>query len=260
VIRTGAQLLSQARIQHVRLAALPLAARPQTPDEAYDCQAVLVQQLLGHYGGEVCGYKIACTNPIAQRQLCVTSPFSGHLLSAFCFESPAHLQASKFFMRVVEPEFAFRMVRDLAPENGPFSREDIVAAIEGVIPGIEIVDSRFDSWTTIGAPSLIADNACNAAWVRGALRRDWQNLDLAAQQVRVVVNGKIGREGSGAAVLGHPLNALEWLANSLASRGIGLKVGQYVTTGVTTEVYMAERGDRILADFGPVGTAEVEFE
>jgi 2-keto-4-pentenoate hydratase len=53
---------------------------------------------------------------------------------------------------------------------------------------------------------------------------------------------------------------LHWLANALSARGIGLEAGQYVTTGVTTEVYWAERGDRITADFGPVGAVELEFE
>jgi 2-keto-4-pentenoate hydratase len=67
------------------------------------------------------------------------------------------------------------------------------------------------------------------------------------------------REGRGANVLGHPLNALEWLVHSLSARGLGLKAGQYVTTGVTTEVYMAERGDRITADFGPVGSVDLNF-
>ena len=131
--------------------------------------------------------------------------------------------------------------------------------MKGVIPGIEIVDSRFDDWLTIGAPSLIADNACNAAWVKGHPVTDWQSIDLAAQIVCVTVNGELLREGSGSNVLGHPLNALEWLVNSLSARGLGLKAGQYVTTGVTTEVYMAERGDRITADFGPVGSVDLTF-
>ena len=161
-------------------------------------------------------------------------------------------------MRVVEAEFAFEMARDLPPTAAPRSRQEIAAAVKGVLPGIEIVDSRFDEWTTIGAPSLIADNACNAAWVKGSLITDWQSIDLAAQAVRVTVNGKLLREGTGSNVLGHPLNALEWLVNNLSARGLGLKAGQYVTTGVTTEVYMAERGDRITADFGPVGSVDVD--
>jgi 2-keto-4-pentenoate hydratase len=152
------------------------------------------------------------------------------------------------------------MARDLPPVTHPRKRDEVAEAIAGVLPGIEIVDSRFESWTTIGALSLTADNACNASWVKGPLLKDWQSIDLAAQPVRLMVNGGVSREGTGSAVLGHPLNALLWLANMLSSRGIGLKAGQYITTGVTTEVYMAERGDQILADFGPVGTASLIFD
>ena len=255
----SSELLAQARITHKRLRELPAPVRPKTPAEAYVVQDGLIDQLLAHYGGSVIGYKVACTNVTAQRQLNVDAPFCGRLLSAFFFDSPARVDASKFFMRVVEAEFAFEMARDLPPAPTPRSRDEIAAAVTGVIPGIEIVDSRFDEWTTIGAPSLIADNACNAAWIKGALVSDWQDLDLAAQTVRVTVNGKVLREGRGSNVLGHPLNALEWLVNSLSARGLGLKAGQYVTTGVTTEVYMAERGDRITADFGPVGSVDLEF-
>jgi 2-keto-4-pentenoate hydratase len=261
---SGAELLSKARIHHKRLPELPEAVRPRTPEEAYRCQEILIQQLLEHYGGEVIGYKIACTNPTAQRQLNVDGPFYGHLISSFCCDSPGLLEAGDFFMRVVEAEFAFRMARDLPPAPEPYQREEVAAAVEGVLPGIEIVDSRFESWTTIGALSLTADNACNAAWVKGSMleasRGDWRGLDLAAQRVRLTVNGSVLREGAGRNVMGHPLNALLWLVNTLSSRGIGLKASQYVTTGITTEVYMGEQGDVITADFGPVGMAEVTFE
>ena len=259
-MNNSAELLSQARIRHQRLPELPAAIRPKTPAEAYAVQDGLVERLLAHYGGSLVGYKIACTNVTAQRQLNVDAPFAGRLLSAFFFESPARVDASKFFMRVVEAEFAFEMARDLPPTAAPRSRQEIAAAVKGVLPAIEIVDSRFDDWTSIGAPSLIADNACNAAWVKGRLSADWQGIDLAAQAVRVTVNGKLLREGRGSNVLGHPLNALEWLVHSLSARGLGLKAGQYITTGVTTEVYMAERGDRITADFGPLGSVDLIFE
>ena len=256
---SGADLLAQARIDHRRLPELPGLTRPNTPAEAYDVQDGLVDKLLAHYGGGVIGYKIACTNVTAQRQLNVDAPFAGRLLSAFFFESPARVDAAQFFMRVVEAEFAFEMARDLPPTAAPRSLLEIAAAVKGVIPAIEIVDSRFDDWTTIGAPSLIADNACNAAWVKGSVLTNWESFDLAAQAVRVTVNGKLRREGRGSNVLGHPLHALEWLVHSLSARGLGLKAGQFVTTGVTTEVYMAERGDRISADFGPVGSVDLIF-
>jgi len=256
---TAPDLLARARIDHRRLPELASDVRPKTTGDAYVVQDGLVDRLLAHYGGSVIGYKIACTNVTAQRQLNVDAPFAGRLLSAFFFESPARVESAPFFMRVVEAEFAFEMARDLPPGPLPHSRQEIAAAVKGVLPGIEIVDSRFDDWTTIGAPSLIADNACNAAWVKGRLLADWQAVDLAAQAVRVTVNGKLLREGNGGNVLGHPLNALEWLVHNLNARGLSLKAGQFVTTGVTTEVYMAERGDRITADFGPVGSVDLEF-
>ena len=260
---TAAHLLAQARIKHQRLSELPEAVRPKTPGEAYSVQDGVIDELLAHYGGSLIGYKIACTNVTAQQQLHVDAPFFGRLLSAFFHEGtggkPASVDAGQFFMRVVEAEFAFEMARDLPPSATPRSREEIADAVKGVIPGIEIVDSRFDEWTTIGAPSLIADNACNAAWVKGSLLTDWRGIDLAKQVVTVTVNGKLLREGRGGNVLGHPLNALERLVNNLSACGLGLKAGQFITTGVTTEVYMAERGDRIKAGFGPVGSVDLEF-
>jgi 2-keto-4-pentenoate hydratase len=259
VDKTSSQLLYDARTKHARLAELPEAVRPKTPEDAYRCQDLLVHQLLEHYGGVGIGYKIACTNVTAQRQLNVDGPFHGRMTSAFCFDSPARIDAARFFMRVVEAEFAFRMAGDLPPISTPRSNEEVAAAVEGVLPGIEIVDSRFDDWTTIGALSLIADNACHAAWVRGSLMKDWRGIDLAAQTVRLTVNGSLHREGSGRAVLGHPLNALTWLANHLSSQGRGLKAGQYVTTGVTMEVYMGQAGDQIAADFGPLGVVSLSF-
>lgn len=260
----NAKLLRDARVNHARLAALPEATQPKTPEDGYQCQAALVPMLIEHYGGHSIGYKVACTNVTAQRQLNVDGPFYGRMTSAFCFDSPARLDSSRFFMRVVEAEFAFRMGRTLPPRSEPYSADEAAGAVDGALPGIEIVDSRFDDWTTIGAPSLIADNACHAAWVKGRLVTDWRGIDLAAQTVRLTVKGpggevKLGREGSGRAVLGHPLNALAWLATKLSSHGLGLEAGQFVTTGVTMEVYMGERGDAIQADFGPLGTVELAF-
>lgn len=260
----SAQLLSDARTKRVRLAALPEPVRPVTPSDAYRCQHLLVEKLVEHYGGALIGYKVACTNVTAQRQLNVDGPFYGRMMSEFCFDSPARVEAGQFFMRVVEAEFGFRMGRDLPPRAEPYSAVEAGDAVEGAMPGIEIVDSRFDDWTTIGAPSLIADNACHAAWVKGALVKDWRGIDLAEQTVLLTVHGsdgklKLERAGIGSAVLGHPLNALAWLATQLSSQGRGLRAGHYVTTGVTMEVYMGDRGDRIQAGFGPLGSVELEF-
>lgn len=254
---TASQLLLDARLKRERVAQLPSGVQPIDAEQAYLSQARYVERLINHYGGETIGYKIACTNEVAQRFLKVSEPFHGRLLSAFSQASPAHFHARDFFMRVIEAEFAFRFVHDV-PAGA--SREQIMDAVEGVLPSIEIVDSRYTSWTDMNAAALIADNAAHGAWVRGELVRNWRDFDLAAQKVELHANGKLVQTGSGAAVLGHPLNVLEWLVRRLHARGTGLKAGEYVTTGVTTDVYMAEAGDRVVADFGALGTAEVSFD
>ena len=127
------------------------------------------EDITAHDGGHCIGYKIACTNAAAQRYLGVTEPFYGRLLSTLTFDSPALLPSSDFFMRVIESEYAFRFARDLPPAAQPLDRDQIADALAGVLPGIEIVDSRFHSWTTIGANMLIADNGSHGAWVKGAM-------------------------------------------------------------------------------------------
>src|SRR5262245_45346294 len=116
---SGDQLLFEARTNRIRLSELPDGTRPKTIEDAYSCQGALVQRLLDHYGGEIIGYKIACTNPTAQRQLNVEGPFYGNLLSAFCYEAPARLPADRFLQPVIEPEFAFRMAHDLPATPEP---------------------------------------------------------------------------------------------------------------------------------------------
>ena len=112
---TAAQLLAQARIGHKRLPNLPDAVRPKSIEEAYACQDAVVEATLLHYGGQVAGYKVACTNVIAQQQLGVDGPFFGRLLTPFVYESPARVDPGPFFMRVIEAEFGFRMAVDLPP-------------------------------------------------------------------------------------------------------------------------------------------------
>jgi 2-keto-4-pentenoate hydratase len=254
---TTAEVLSNAYIRRERLSELPAGAKPATLEEAYAAREQLVPRWLAHLGGHVIGYKIGCTSASAAEYLGLSGPFYGNLFSALTFDSPVRLPASRFFQRVIESEFAFRIGCDLAPGA---SRREIEDAIDGVIPGIEIADSRYTSWRTMGAFALIADAACHGGWIRGPLYRNWRDIDLAAQRVELHANGKLVGSGSGAAVLGHPLNALEWLVQMLGGKRIGLKAGEFITTGVTTETYLGEAGDRIHADFGPVGSVELAFD
>jgi 2-keto-4-pentenoate hydratase len=167
-------------------------------------------------------------------------------------------------MKVAEAEFAFRMGRDLPTRVQPYSVDEVLAAVATLHPAIEVPDSRFDDFTIVGAPSLIADNACAHQFVLGpAARADWRSLDLVEHSVTGSVVGRpftgrqpqpdLTREGKGANVLGDPRVALAWLANELSDLGITLKAGEVVTTGTCLVPLPIEPGSEIAMDFGVLG-------
>ncbi len=97
-------------------------------------------------------------------------------------------------MRVAEVEFAFRMGEDLPPRDAPYASEEVLAAVAGLHPAIEIPDSRYSRFTEVGAPQLIADNACAHLFMLAPpTDRDWRSLDLSKLRVQGKVLGRIER-------------------------------------------------------------------
>jgi len=251
----AAAAIARARRRRERLTRLKPEHAPDSLAEAYAIQ----DQLVGTLGSKRVGWKIGCTNEIAQVQLGVEEPFRGHVLASGVHQSPATLSAGDSFMRVVETELAFSLGQDLPMSGAPYARADMDAAVAELIPSVEIVDSVWTNWEKVGAPHLIADNACHAGLVLGTPSENWRDLDLAELGVSVRHNDNPVLTGKGGNALGHPFNALAWLANDLISTGFELKAGDIVSTGVLTGLIYAEAGDHIRADYGRFGTIEIDF-
>ena len=125
---------------------------------------------------------------------------------------------------------------------------------------IELPDSRFTDFCAVGAPSLIADDACAEVLIVGPrIDADWRALDLARYPVRAEVKGRYDREGSGANVLSDPRIALAWLVNEVTQMGITLRRGELVTTGTCMVPLEVEPGDVVSADFGALGRIGVRI-
>ncbi len=254
-VAKAAAALAAARRRQRRIPGLDDHIELDNLLDAYAIQHRLVQS----WGGRSVGWKVGCTNPLAQKQLGVDEPFRGHVLTQAVHESPATLPGNDFFMRVIEPEFAFRLARDLPALEAPYDSHGVAAAVGELIPVIEIVDSAYTDWVSVGAAALIADNGCFGALVLGQAVSDWQDLDLGSHTVRGFLNGDQVVEGTGANVMGHPLNSLAWLANDLASVGLSLAAGEIVSTGVCSGFFTAEPGDSARADFGDLGEVSIAF-
>ncbi|MBM3734598.1 MAG: hypothetical protein FJW39_02330 [Acidobacteria bacterium] len=228
-----AALLTHARFERERIPGIPAELAPADVAAAYRMQGEVVDAWRVRLDSELAGYKIACTNAIAQKHLGTDSPFYGRLFEKTVWRSPAREE--------------------------PYSREEVEAAVGAVMPAIELVDSRYTEWTTVGLRSLIVDNACHAGWVHGPVTEDWRGIDLAGHHVSLSINGALKSTGTGAAVLGHPLIALTWLANRLREGGSGLGAGDRITTGVCTDIAYGFPGDQVVADFGVLGAVEIRF-
>lgn len=254
-VEAAAQLLLAVRGDFRTLQALPPELRPETLDDGYAIQDAFARA----WGLDVGGWKLACTASEQQAFLGVDGPFSGRIFAPYLSDSPAELSAGAFHMRGIEGEFAFRLGEDLPPRETDYTAEDVANAVAAVHPAIEIVDSRYEDWLAVGAPSVAADNAANGALVIGPETTAWRAFDLPNHSVEVAVDGDVVGAGTGARALGSPLTALTWLANQRSRRGDGLKAGQVVTTGTCTGIHFVDAGARIEADFGDLGAVSIKF-
>ncbi|MCY3877552.1 MAG: fumarylacetoacetate hydrolase family protein [Rhodobacteraceae bacterium] len=242
--------------------AVPDCLVPHSFAEAYQAQSILVGQMLAAADqgpAAAIGYKVACTSSIARRLFSADGPVFGRLLSCSSWPDGTTLSAAGFPMLALEPEFAFRMAKDVPETATPWTRGSIKSYISVMLPALELVGHRFDGWSAYSDTTLTADNAVNLGWISGESTNDWRAADLAGQAVTLRVNGKRLLAGSGANVMGHPLNAVAWLANTLPEHGLGLRAGDLVTTGVCTDIYTSAPGECVQADFGELGSVAVSF-
>lgn len=253
-----AELIWQCWSAGRKLDSLPADLRPITRDDGYRAQSSMPAVA----GRRVAGWKNAATSVAGQRHIGVSGPLAGRILSGQVHGSGASLSLRGNGMRVVEPEFAFRMARDLPPRREPYSTSEVVEAVAALHLALELPDSRFVQFARAGEAQLLADNACAHLFVIGeAAEAAWRDIDLAGHAVHATVVHSDGREwkrtGSGSAVLGDPRAALRWLVNELSSLGITLEADQVVSTGTCMPPLEVEPGDRIEADFGVLGRISV---
>jgi 2-keto-4-pentenoate hydratase len=228
---------------------LPEASAPTTRGEGYAAQAALEQ-----LSPKRVGWKIAATSEGGQKHINVDGPLAGRIFEDKVFGPNATCSLTGNFMRVAEPEFAFRFGSAIAPRAEAYTVDEVMAAVESLHLAIELPDSRLEAFTEAGAAGLAADNACAHQLALGeAVTADWRALDLAAHPVTFRYGEEVAH-GSGGNVLGDPRVALTWLVNEVTGMGITIGAGEFVTTGTATVPVPIKPGDRLVADFGALGS------
>jgi 2-keto-4-pentenoate hydratase len=254
----AAETIAAARGDRTPLQPLAPNTAPQTEAEGYRIQGA-VHDLLSADFGVLVGYKIGCTSAVMQRYLDIPHPCSGGVFAKGVHQSGVSLRAGDFVRVGVECEIAVRLARDLPPSQAPFTADAVAQAIEAYLPAIEIVDDRYADWQTLGAPTLVADDFFAAGCVLGKPVARSAAPDLLEVIGRAIVNGVEVGQGTGADVLGHPHNALAWLANHIASAGKSLRAGQIVLTGSLIKTVWLSAGDSVMMDLSGLGSVGAIF-
>jgi 2-keto-4-pentenoate hydratase len=208
-------------------------------------------------GAVVKGHKVGLTSAAMQRQMGVDTPDFGVLLDRMFLPEGVTADMRRFIQPRAEPEIGFVLGRPLA---GPgVTAAEAVAAIDFVLPALEIIDSRIADWK-ITLPDTIADNASSGGLVLGSRPVRPESLDLSLTGCLLRRNGRLIETGAGGAVLdGSPVNALVWLANVLGERGVSLEAGHVILPGSVTAAIAISPGDTISATFDRIGTVSITF-
>jgi 2-keto-4-pentenoate hydratase len=249
-IDTAARALVAARSGQP-MATLPDAARPQSAEEAYAIQDVVLARL----GERVGGWKVGT--------LAGGSNFVAPIYASRVHASPASLPARGFHVIGIECEIGFRINQQLshratASVEQPYTRDDVLAVVS-MHPTIEIVDSRYVDFQSLDRLQVLADNFSNGALVYGPAVSGWEGMDLKHPAIAVTANGKDFAECSGLRA-GDPVDLLVTAVNLIVRRQGGIPAaGTFITTGTHTGMVFTEPGANICADYGSLGQVEVSF-
>jgi len=225
-----------------------------TIDDAY---AIQLRQIRARKaaGAVVRGYKVGLTSKAMQDQFGIDQPDFGHLLDDMFLPEGQPIAASTYLQPRIEPEIAFVMGHKLA---GPVTPMQAIRAVDHVLPCLELIDSRIEDWH-VKLVDTIADNAAAAGVILGSTPVALKGLDVAAIKCHFQVGSQPADSGLGSAVLGSPINALVWLANTLGARGRAFKPGDVILTGALTAAKPVGPGDEVKAVFSGLGSVTADF-
>jgi len=212
-------------------------------ESAYRAQAMTIEHRR-QSGDRVIGAKLGLTSKVKRLALGINEPVYGRLTSSMLLPLGEQLQLSGLISARAEPELAFVLGRSL---SGDVTVNDVLNAVDVVLPAIEIADSRFAG--PIRLPDSIADNAGAARIAIGSRGRNPSDLvDLSVLGCVFRHPGGLDTAACGA-VMGHPAIAICWLVHALARRGEHLEQGEIILSGGLTASVRLRPGDTVIVEF-----------
>jgi 2-keto-4-pentenoate hydratase len=220
-------------------------------ETAYAAQDLFYGERLAA-GERLVGLKLGLTSRVKQLALGIASPVYGHLTSGMILPFGEPVRLAELISPKVEPELAFLMGREVGDHVG---LPGVLAAVESVMPALEIVDSRYRA--SFRLLDSVADNAGAAQVVLGDRARPPRELADLKLLGCVFRHSRGIDTATGGAAMGHPVAAISWLAGQLAGRGRRIEPGQIILSGGLTSAMPLYPGGVVRAEFDGLGSVQV---
>lgn len=224
-----------------------------TVDEAYAIQALSLARRCAR-GEKRVGMKMGLTSRVKMAQVGVSEMVWGRLTNTMRVEEGGAISRARFIHPRAEPEIAYLLK---APLTGEVTVAEAMAAVGGVAPAIEIIDSRYKDFK-FTLPDVVADNSSSSAFVIG--RWSAPDTDVANLGMVLEVNGRAVQVGSSAAILGDPIRSLVAAARLVARWGERLEAGWIVLAGGATAAHPLSPGSHVRVDMQTLGSAGFRVE
>ncbi len=250
------QVLNEAEQKRVAVGPISdLVAGGLTLADAHAICEANIEQRLGR-GEKIAGYKVGFTNIPVREKMGLPDSTYGYIMDNMVLYSGQDVVMSEMIAPKIECEICFKLGKDL---QGPgLTIKEVLAATEAVSASFEICDARIKDWKC-PYPDFFADNGFSARVVLSGRWKPVGQVDLLNESVVLFQDGNRLVEGKGEMALGHPANAVAWLAAKLSERGKGLKAGQFVMTGTLTPITPIAKGSTYVAAFSTLGEVRSKF-
>jgi 2-keto-4-pentenoate hydratase len=236
-----AECLSDAQVSALfdAFVAKTPAANPEGLSEADGaCTRAKLNGLLAKRYGAVIGYKAGLTNPAVQKRFNYDRPTWGVLYQGMLLNNGAVVEAGFGARPLYEADLLVRVKSEAI--NQAKTPAEVLDAIDQLIPFIELPDLVVQAPPKLNGPAVNAINVGARVGVMGSpialppYRAERYAVLDALRDMTVVLadgNGAELARGKGSDILGHPLNAVVWLAEALAKEGRAMKPGDLISLG-----------------------------
>jgi 2-keto-4-pentenoate hydratase len=257
-IATTARACLDTHRTRTRYRPLDAALRAAPLDDAYRIQDALHRLLAESGRGEIAGWKIALTSRAMQQMTGIDQPAAGAIFSRSVHGSPARIDLGAYHHLGIEFEVAVRLADGLPAGGGPWTRASVADRVASCLPAFELVEDGQADYATLDAFTLIAQNTWNGGVVLGTESTAWRAVDLASAATRCWIDGQPAGEGKTGDAMGHPLEAVAWVANLLNRRGRALERGMIVMTGSSITTKFPGPGQQVRFVVDGLGEAILE--